>query len=262
MAFTFEPIGVLHGGGFYPQEAPHQSTLAVNTGRIELTPGRNFETALADLEGFDRVWLLFVFDRNESWKPKVRPPVGGVKQRIGVFATRSPHRPNPIGLSAVELVGVRERTVLIRNFDLLDGTPILDIKPYIPQVDSFPESRAGWRDLVPEPDLTLTFSPEVLRAADWIAGQGGPDLINAARVQLTTRDLDPTRQRLTLLEDSAGRWMLAFRTWRLLFCLKPGERTARVEAIASGYSDEELVPEAPDPYHDKALHRLYRNRVS
>ena len=143
MEFRFEPIGfVKSGGGTYPQEAPRQAAFASNEGVIELLPGRNFEQALEDLAGFERIWLVFVFDRNRNWKPKVLPPDGSSRKR-GVFATRSPHRPNPVGLPAVELLRIEGRSVHIRNFDLLDGTPILDIKPYIPEADAFPASRSG-----------------------------------------------------------------------------------------------------------------------
>src|SRR6185437_11868823 len=91
---------------------------------------------ISGLAGFERIWLLFVFHRSEGWKPLVRPPRGGGKR--GVLATRSPHRPNAIGLSAVELVAVEERALRVRGVDLLDGTPILDIKPYVPYADAFP----------------------------------------------------------------------------------------------------------------------------
>lgn len=253
MEFRFEPIGfVKSGGGTYPQEAPRQAAFASNEGVIELLPGRNFEQALEDLAGFERIWLVFVFDRNRNWKPKVLPPDGSSRKR-GVFATRSPHRPNPVGLSAVELLRIEGRSVHIRNFDLLDGTPILDIKPYIPEADAFPASRSGWRGEAAQTLREVLFTPEAAGAAEWILAHGGPDLANAARVQLGTRMPDPERQRLVRVDER--RAMLAFRTWRFLF---ETAETPRVLAIASGYTAGELRPEAPDPYGDKALHRLYQ----
>ncbi|MBQ8755320.1 MAG: tRNA (N6-threonylcarbamoyladenosine(37)-N6)-methyltransferase TrmO [Lentisphaeria bacterium] len=252
MIFQFEPIGFLKGGGTYPQEAPHQSTYAVNEGVIELLPGKNFEQALEDLNGFDRIWVLFVFDRNDNWKPKVRPPVGGLQRRIGVFATRSPHRPNPIGMSAVELVKIEGRKIHIRNFDLLDGTPVLDIKPYIPEADAFPDAGAGWRDEVALEEVKISFSENAQQAAEFISAHGGPDLENAAGVQLSTRELDPKRQRLSRKAD--GQWELAFRTWRLLFEHNAG--TIVVKEIYSGYTAEQLS-DGIDPYGDKDLHRKF-----
>ena len=133
-SYSFKAIGVLRGGGEFPQQAPRQGVYARNEGYIELFPHCNYEQALEDLGGFERIWLLFVFDRNVNWKPKVLPPYG-IDRKVGTFASRSPYRPNPVGLSAVELVKIEGLKVYIRNFDLLDGTPILDIKPYIPEVD-------------------------------------------------------------------------------------------------------------------------------
>ena len=133
-------------------DAPHQSNVIEGTesgaaaeALIEFVP--DFPAAaFADLAGFDRIWLVFVFHRSEGWKAKVRPPRGGGQR--SVLATRSPHRPNPIGLSAVELVAVEDHALRARGIDLLDGTPILDIKPYVPYADAFPASAAGWIDQI------------------------------------------------------------------------------------------------------------------
>lgn len=131
-------------------DAPHQPHIVAGTrsgdaaeARIVFVPGIA-HAAFRDLAGFDRLWLLFVFDRSDGWKAEVRPPRGG--GRRSVLATRSPHRPNPIGLSAVTLVAVEDAALVVRGIDLLDGTPVLDIKPYVPYADAFPGSAAGWID--------------------------------------------------------------------------------------------------------------------
>ena len=138
---NFEPIGYFHGGPARKYEAPRQGVFAGGAGRVELLPGRNFETALRDLEGFSRIWLLFAFDRNgATWRPTAHPPVTAPgRARVGVFASRAPYRPNPIGLSCVRLVAVDGRVVEVDEADLLDGTPVLDIKPYVPAADAFPD---------------------------------------------------------------------------------------------------------------------------
>jgi len=135
-------------------DAPHQSTVVQGTesgdaaeALIVFVAGFP-EAAYRDLAGFQRIWLLFVFHRSEGWKAEVRPPRGGGKR--SVLATRSPHRPNAIGLSAVELLAVETGCLRVRGIDLLDGTPILDIKPYVPYADAFPESAAGWIDALDE----------------------------------------------------------------------------------------------------------------
>ena len=131
-------------------DAPHQPTVTVGTesGRAEIATIEFVEgfpqAAFRDLQGFDRIWLIFLFHRSEGWKPEVRPPRGGGKR--SVLATRSPHRPNALGLSAVKLLAVEPNALTVQGIDLLDGTPILDIKPYVPYTDSFPEASAGWID--------------------------------------------------------------------------------------------------------------------
>lgn len=145
---SLRPVGILRSPYALRIDAPHQPTVAPAEGGgeavLELEPWVP-EEALKDLEGFDRVWLIFLFHRSEGWAPAVKPPRGPRVKR-GVFATRSPHRPNPIGLSAVELAGIEGRTLRLRGVDLLDGTPVLDLKPYVPYADAFPEARAGWID--------------------------------------------------------------------------------------------------------------------
>ncbi len=131
-------------------DAPHQSTVVEGTESGGLAEALVVfadgfpATAFRDLAGFERIWLLFAFDRSEGWKAEVKPPRGGPKR--SVLATRSPHRPNALGLSAVELVAIEDHALRVRGVDLLDGTPILDIKPYVPYADAFPEARAGWID--------------------------------------------------------------------------------------------------------------------
>ena len=98
-----------------------------------------------DVDGFSHLWLLAWFHLNGARrKPLVRPPIGGPKR--GVFATRAPHRPNPVGLTAVRLLRVRGRDLHVRGVDLIDGTPILDIKPYIPDYDAIDDATRGWLD--------------------------------------------------------------------------------------------------------------------
>jgi tRNA (adenine37-N6)-methyltransferase len=148
--FSYRPIGILRSPYLRRIDAPHQGTVVagtatgeVATATLELLDWLD-EKVIQDLGGFDRLWLIFAFHRSEGWKSSVKPPRGGPKR--GVLATRSPHRPNPIGLSAVELVRIEGRTLHLRGVDLLDGTPVLDIKPYVPYADAFPEARAGWID--------------------------------------------------------------------------------------------------------------------
>ena len=125
--------------------------------------------ALRGLEGFSHLWLVWVFDQaiREIWSPTVRPPRLGGNQRMGVFATRSPFRPNPIALSSVKLAGIEQTdafgTVLkIRGADLMDGTPILDIKPYIPYADSHPDAIGGFASVPAGETLDVQIADDLL----------------------------------------------------------------------------------------------------
>lgn len=147
---VYRPIGILASPYSRRIDAPHQSTIVEGTesgeaamATMELAEWVD-ERVLQDLGGFERVWLIFAFHLSEGWKSTVKPPRGGPKR--GVLATRSPHRPNAIGLSAVELLKIEGRTLYLRGVDLLDGTPVLDIKPYVPYADAFPGAKAGWID--------------------------------------------------------------------------------------------------------------------
>ena len=149
-AIIYHPIGVLHSPYTRRIDAPHQGTVVEGTesgepamATLELADWLD-EQVVQDLRGFERIWLIFAFHLSEGWKTMVKPPRGGPKR--GVLATRSPHRPNSIGLSAVELLSVEGRTLHLRGVDLLDGTPVLDIKPYVPYADAFPGAKAGWID--------------------------------------------------------------------------------------------------------------------
>lgn len=149
---------------------PRQSGLvnALESTIIFEPPFRNPD-ALRGLEDFSHLWLVWVFDQavRQNWSPTVRPPRLGGNTRMGVFATRSPFRPNPIALSSVQLSGIRQTPDLgpvlrIRGADLMDGTPILDIKPYIPYADSHPDAAAGFAAAPAGPSLDVHIPPELL----------------------------------------------------------------------------------------------------
>jgi tRNA-Thr(GGU) m(6)t(6)A37 methyltransferase TsaA len=154
------PIGHMRSPHAERVDAPRQPRAAEGThGVIELLPGLGFEDAVADLEGFSHIWVIAWFDRNTSWRPKVTPPRSDRKR--GVLATRSPHRPNPLALSVLALERVDGLSLHVRDVDLLDGTPILDVKPYIPWADAIPSARPGWL----EGPIAIGERPEDVRPA-------------------------------------------------------------------------------------------------
>lgn len=147
---------------------PRQSGIVPVVSTIAFEPEYRVDEALRGIEGYSHLWLIWEFSQavREDWSPTVRPPRLGGNTRMGVFATRSPFRPNPIGLSSVKLVGMEkteEGTVLlVEGADLCDGTPILDIKPYLPFTDSHPDAVGGFSDPVREKELRVEISPELL----------------------------------------------------------------------------------------------------
>lgn len=167
MKFELAPIGIVHSPFKEKFGVPRQPGIATAArATLELLPPFDREEALEGLSGFSHVWLVFVFHATaaQSWQPSVRPPRLGGNVRVGVFASRSMFRPNPLGLSVVELEGYgREdgRLVLhVKGADLIDGTPVLDIKPYIPYADSIPDARSGYAAHAPEPRLSVRFTAQ------------------------------------------------------------------------------------------------------
>ena len=149
---------------------PRQSGLVEGVvSTIVFEPEYRQENAFRGLEGYSHLWLLWIFSKaiREGWSPTVLPPRLGGKTRMGVFATRSPFRPNPIGLSSVRLLAVEPDTpdgpvLRVAGADLMDGTPIYDIKPYLPYADCHPEAAGGFASQPKEPTLQVEIAPELL----------------------------------------------------------------------------------------------------
>lgn len=168
--FSMKVIARIHSDFSTKFGVPRQSGLVDELeATIIFEPEYRNPDALRGLDGFSHLWLVWVFDQavRKDWSPTVRPPRLGGNQRMGVFATRSPFRPNPVALSSVKLAGIEQTaehgTVLkIRGADLMDGTPILDIKPYIPYADSHPDAIGGFASAPAGETLEVTIPPELL----------------------------------------------------------------------------------------------------
>lgn len=170
----FNPIALIHSPYKEKFAVPRQPGLVASaTAELEILPPYDDINAFSGLEEFSHLWLVFVFHKNnpaaknQQWSPTVRPPRLGGNKRVGVFATRSPSRPNPIGLSLVQFHGIKKENgkifLLLSNIDLVDGTPILDIKPYIPYADAKPDALAGFAQSEPEALMKIQFSEKAAR---------------------------------------------------------------------------------------------------
>jgi len=157
-----EPIGFIESCYRDKFGTPRQPGLVPTAwARLKIRADLQPEQALQGLEGFSHLWLIWIFHQNKvsHYHAKVHPPrLGG--ESIGLFATRTPHRPNPIGLSLVEIVKIEKDAVIVAGADLVDGTPILDIKPYLPSIESKPEARTGWTGDVSEKNIEVQFSEQ------------------------------------------------------------------------------------------------------
>ena len=248
-----ESIGIFRCSEKYPYDTARQGTVSHdNTGTIELHPGQNFEQALSDLEGFSHIWLIFQFHKNNHWKPMVRPPRGD--RKVGVFASRTPYRPNAIGMSCVRLGNIKGLHINVFDHDLLDESPILDIKPYLPYADSIPDASTGWLDKNISPAHSIEISTIIREQLAWLDSQH-IDCIEAFLLQqLTHEPTNTKKKRVKYLQDQS--WEIAYRTWRVRFTIDDTTRRITIQSVHSGYTAVDLQNPI-DPYNDKSIHRAF-----
>lgn len=241
-SLTVSPIGIIRTQMHTKFDSPHQPKNATDEKNvIELFPDSGFEIALRDLASFDRIWLIWWFHKNPNWRPTVLPPRGPAKKR-GVFATRSPHRPNPLGITSVPLLGIEGLKVFVGNTDLVDGTPILDIKPYIASVDSFPEASLGWLADIEEfyrqePEYTVTLAPLAEEQLSWLKNTWSVDFLTRA-TELLARDPSVHRtRRIKRLSDA--QFIMGCGAWRIIFSLQ--DTLVYIECMKPGYPEPMLL---------------------
>lgn len=214
---------------------PRQSGL-VDALRAEVVFAPEFRVpdAVRGLEDFSHIWLIWEFSqaRRAGWSPTVRPPRLGGNKRVGVFASRSPFRPNALGLSCVRLEGVavdaaRGPVLRVAGADLLDGTPVYDIKPYLPYADAWPEASGGFTDRTERRRLEVVCAPEVLEAV--------PEEKRAALLGVLAEDPRPSYQ--SAPERVYG---MAFGSWQVRFTVDGQALTVRQIVKRDGESVERL----------------------
>ena len=243
---SFTPIGVVRTAMRERAEAPRQPYAARDAqGVIELQQGHNFEDALCDLDAWSHVWVLFVFHLNAGWRPKVLPPRSRGTRR-GVFATRSPHRPNPIGMSVLRVLRVQGLSVHVAGVDMVDGTPVLDLKPYVPFADAIADAGTGWIAKDPEAPWEVCWTPSAAAQLAWLAARGA-DLREPAERALRLGPAPHAYRRIRATPDGAE---LAVKSWRVDF--SAADRTVTVLRLRSGYRPAQY---ADDPA--LALHRAF-----
>src|SRR5690606_4378548 len=255
-AVTMRPVGVIETPYSDKSSAPRQARAGEGVrGILRLCPGQGFEDAVSDLEAWSHLWLIFHFDRARGFRPKVLPPRSETKR--GVFATRSPHRPNAIGMSVVRLERVEGLCLHVVDLDLLDGTPILDIKPYVRWADCVPGASDGWlgpeaeqrgaaRPVDPQPTYAVRLSAEAV---------AGLELLREAGVELWPRiegalSLGPRPHAYRRIRPDGDAFRLAVQDFRVRFRVEGLE--VEVLEIRSGYRARELA-ERPELSLHRAL---------
>ena len=205
MSQTFETIAYIRTDFSEKFGIPRQSGRVKElTGRIVFAPQYRNPEAVREIEGFSHLWLIFDFSRSHrsGWSPTVRPPRLGGNKRVGVFASRSPFRPNPIGLSCVKLERVEHTenegmVLVVSGVDLLDNTPIYDIKPYLPFADCVPDAKGGYAEKFEDYKLKVSFPEELLSQI--------PENKRQALVNCLSEDPRPSYQ-----EDSERVYSMSF----------------------------------------------------
>ena len=235
---SMSPIGVVRSELYERADAARQPAAARGVvGRIELLPGGEFEHALQDLERWSHLWIIFCFHLNSHWRAKVAPPRSGVRR--GVLSTRSPHRPNPIGLSLVRLSRVEGRLLHIVDVDMLDGSPVLDIKPYVAYTDSALDARHGWLPDDPRADpiveLPVVWGAHAERQMRWLEARGCAWLRTRAQDALRLGGAPHPYRRI---KPDGDAMRLSVKDFRLRF--RDDGSCITIERITTGYRRKQL----------------------
>lgn len=258
-ALTMRPIGYVRAPFEDRAEAPRQPRASQDTRAIiELLPGHKYDLALNDLAGWEYLWVLFWFHKNRGWRPMVLPPRS--ERRRGVFSTRTPHRPNPLGLSVVKLERVEKLEVHVVGCDMLDGTPVFDLKPYVPWADAIPNARTGWlappevasergereRDAQgrpgdPQEGWEVHVGPVAREQLAYLLAEHGFDLEPMVRRAL---ELGPKAHPYRRIKREGDAFVLGVKAWRARFSVEG--RVLTVLDVRSGYRPEALAEGATE----------------
>ncbi|MEZ2759739.1 tRNA (N6-threonylcarbamoyladenosine(37)-N6)-methyltransferase TrmO [Providencia vermicola] len=236
-SFQFDTIGHIESPYKEKFAIPRQPGLVPGgVGRLHLHPPFNDANTVRGLMQFSHIWVIFVFHQTMKggWKPLVRPPRLGGNDKMGVFATRSTFRPNPIGMSLVELKGVsiknNQAILELGSLDLVDGTPVIDIKPYLPFAEAIPEATAGYAQAAPSDNMQVIFTPAV--ESQLVSYQHQYPALKQFIEQILMQDPRPAyKKQSTEIRDYAVHLLDFNIRWRVfngvteVFAIEPYEKT-------------------------------------
>lgn len=264
-----KPIGFFRGLQKNKAAIPRQGILSRQLGSIHFEGYSyssshshfDFKSALQGLEKMSHVWVIFLFHEAQAKpKPLVRPPRNPEIQ-VGVWATRSPYRPNSLGLTLAKIVEIKAGKLILAEIDLLDGTPILDLKPYVSESDRPRKITQGWIDEIKP--WKYRISQKANRQIIWLETNGLPEIKDVLESQFGIPPLKSKRKRIKQVGQN---FELSYRTWRILFKINEQTKRSFIIEINSGYSPTELqMPPENDPeqnqdkYNDKAVHQAFKS---
>lgn len=252
-SINFKPIGYFSSEQIEPYQAARQPDENSKPGIIHLSSGFNFEQALTDLDGCSHIWIIYQFHKNENWKPMVQTPRSD--RKIGVFATRAPYRPNPIGMSVVEIIKIEGLNIFVGPNDLLDQTPILDIKPYHPESDKISNAKIKWLGSGLK-KFKISYSPMAADHLQFLESHSMHELKPFIQRQL---EYDPENSEKKRVTKEIGYWVLAYRTWRIDFVIT--DQSISILGIRSGYTADDFKKDE-DVYNDKHLHQKFLSYIN
>ena len=208
-----------------------------------------FSECLRGLETFNRIWIVWGFHMNTSWKKIVHPP-RAMGKGYGVFATRSPYRPSAIGLTAVRLHSIEKNVLTLSECDCVDKTPVYDIKPYLAYADSFPDASAGWTSLYPSKEYKITFSIYSVVQMQWIQGKTGYALDQYIQKILVEF---PYQHKSSRIRKQGEAYILPYKKWRIHYTIHE-DRFVYIEKVSTNYSIDDINGQEDDPINDNKIH--------
>ncbi len=248
---TLDPIGYFNGTHKSKSAIPRQGTLSQQQGWIEFTQNFDSKKGLMGLEKMSHVWIIFQFHEAQSpAKAIVRPPRNPDIQ-VGVWATRSPYRPNSLGLTLGKIEKIEKNKLSLSQIDLLDQTPILDLKPYVTDCDLPQNPKLGWIDEVET--WKYFFAKKALKQICWLKTNGLTEIEDVFESQFGTPPLQFKRKRVKAFNEI---YILSYRTWRFFFKVNLEKKLSQILEIQSGYTESELQ-DFKNPYQDKQIHREF-----
>jgi tRNA-Thr(GGU) m(6)t(6)A37 methyltransferase TsaA len=221
------PIGIFKSKTTTKSALPRQGTLGIHLqGEIEIFS--NYVDGIRDLKGIQRIWIIFGFHRNKNWKPMVLPPTS--KKKRSVFSTRSPYRPNFLGLTCCEVLRIQKNYLVVEGADLLDQTPIYDIKPYLPYADSFPKSRTGWIEKEEKQRFKVVWARSLLQIRKNFEKENLWNSLHSVEQQLSFHPTDSKRKRVKKTKVR-GVYVFSYRYLRWKFKIHRAQKKITITGL-------------------------------